>query len=78
MRLGLPARAAGMERKRWKVEMCGRVIQASGPLNLAIVDGLDIGIAGSRTCLGDLMPRQARSCSSSGRTIRPDSSRWTF
>jgi hypothetical protein len=44
MRLGVAAgyRARDRERRRAELELCGRIIQASGPLRLAIVDGLDV------------------------------------
>src|SRR5262249_45228639 len=41
LRLGIPA-GAGRALDGKRVEMCGRVIQVSGPLSLAIVDGLDV------------------------------------
>ena len=58
--------------------MCGRVIQASGPLNLAIVDGLDV-----RDNRLTNVPRRYNAAPSQelllpGRTIRPESGRWTF
>jgi hypothetical protein len=45
VRVGVPpARERARNGKGWrnKIEMCGRVVQASGPLSLAIVDGLDV------------------------------------
>jgi hypothetical protein len=76
LRLGIPARAGrAWDGKRRKVEMCGRVIQASGPLSLAIVDGLDV-----RDSRLTNMPRRFNAAPSQEllvirQTIRPESDR---
>ena len=42
--------------------MCGRVIQSSEPLRLAIVDGLDVSDGRIRTSARATMLRRARNC----------------
>jgi putative SOS response-associated peptidase YedK len=50
--------------------MCGRVIQSSALLRLAIVDGLEVNDSRLRNVPRRYKLRRARSCSSSGKTTR--------
>jgi hypothetical protein len=56
-----------------QVAMCGRVIQSSEPLRLAIVDGLDLTDRRMRNLGPATMLRRAKNCGLFGKTIRPAS-----
>ncbi len=51
--------------------MCGRIMQASGPLRLAMVDGLDVRGSGLTNVPRRYNAARAKSFWSSGKTIRP-------
>jgi hypothetical protein len=63
-----PARAIA---NNYILPMCGRVIQSSGPLRYAIVDGMNVPTAACTTIRRGGTARRARTCWSSPATTRP-------